>query len=141
MNFVIPSRDPATSPKTKSEYEIENSSSSLGQHCFVAGPLSRDRPRFFDQVDYQTTYASIGNRHFFTKSYVMVRPTKLMNNLLKVCKICTFLLIFPYQKSTKSFWFFKLIFYLQARSSTTLLTLKLCKQISNVKNPEIVNIW
>ena len=67
MNFVIPSRDPATSPKTKSENEIENSSFSLGQQCFVAGPLSRDRPRFFDQVVHQTTNESIGNKYFFTK--------------------------------------------------------------------------
>ena len=28
---------------------------------------SRDRPRFFDQVGHQTTNASIGNTHFFTK--------------------------------------------------------------------------
>ena len=28
---------------------------------------SRDRPRFFDQVGHQTTKASIGNKHFFTK--------------------------------------------------------------------------
>ena len=28
---------------------------------------NRDRPRFFDQVGHQTTNASIGNRHFFTK--------------------------------------------------------------------------
>ena len=27
----------------------------------------RDRPRFFDQVGHQTTNASIGNKHFFTK--------------------------------------------------------------------------
>ena len=27
----------------------------------------RDRPRFFDQVGHQTTNASIGNEHFFTK--------------------------------------------------------------------------
>ena len=27
----------------------------------------RDRPRFFDQVGNQTTNASIGNKHFFTK--------------------------------------------------------------------------
>ena len=25
----------------------------------------RDRPRFFDQVGHQTTYAYIGNKHFF----------------------------------------------------------------------------
>ena len=29
--------------------------------------LIRYRPRFFDQVGHQTTYASMGNRHFFTK--------------------------------------------------------------------------
>ena len=28
----------------------------------------RYRPRFFDQVGHQTTYASIGNRHFFMPS-------------------------------------------------------------------------
>ena len=27
-----------------------------------------DRPRLFDQVGHQTTYAYIGNKHFFTKS-------------------------------------------------------------------------
>ena len=29
----------------------------------------RDRPRFFDQVGLQTTNASIGNKHFFTKQW------------------------------------------------------------------------
>ena len=29
--------------------------------------LVRDRPRFFDQAGHQTTNASIGNKHFFTK--------------------------------------------------------------------------
>ena len=29
--------------------------------------VARDRPRFFDQVGHQTTNASIGNKHFFTK--------------------------------------------------------------------------
>ena len=28
----------------------------------------RDRPRFFDQVGHQTTFAYVGNKHFFTKS-------------------------------------------------------------------------
>jgi hypothetical protein len=31
------------------------------------GLVTRDRPRFFDQVGHQTTNASIGNKHFFTK--------------------------------------------------------------------------
>ena len=29
--------------------------------------LTRVRPRFFDQVEHQTTNASIGNKHFSTK--------------------------------------------------------------------------
>ena len=28
---------------------------------------TRDRPRFYDQDGYQTTNASNGNKHFFTK--------------------------------------------------------------------------
>ena len=36
------------------------------QACTAALP-ARDRPRFFDQVGHQTTNASIGNKHFFTK--------------------------------------------------------------------------
>ena len=31
------------------------------------GVSNRDRPRFFDQVGHQTTNASVGNKHFFTK--------------------------------------------------------------------------
>ena len=30
--------------------------------------ITRYGPRFFDQVGHQTTYASIGNKHFFTVS-------------------------------------------------------------------------
>ena len=33
----------------------------------TTGRCIRDRPRFFDQVGHQTTNASIGNKHFFTK--------------------------------------------------------------------------
>ena len=40
---------------------------------------------FFAQVGHQTMSAYIENKH------VMVRPTKIMNNLLKVCKICAFI--------------------------------------------------
>ena len=40
----------------------------LKSHWFAMGEMStRDRPRFFDQVGHQTTNASIGNKHFFTK--------------------------------------------------------------------------
>ena len=42
----------------------------------------------------------------FSLNHVIIRPTKIMNNLLKVCKICTFKVIFWHQKSTESFWFF-----------------------------------
>ena len=39
----------------------------------------------------------------FSLNHVIIRPTKIMNNLLKVCKICTFKVIFRHQKSTESF--------------------------------------
>jgi hypothetical protein len=42
----------------KSEYLV---------HCVVVSFSIRDHPRFFDQVGHQTTNASIGNKHFFTK--------------------------------------------------------------------------
>ena len=59
-------------------------------------------PRYFDQVGHQTTFVYVGNKHFFTKSC----PTKIMNNLLKDCKIRTFKVIFQHQKSAESFWSF-----------------------------------
>ena len=31
------------------------------------GAVIKDRPKFFDQVGHQTTYASFRNKHFFTK--------------------------------------------------------------------------
>ena len=34
----------------------------------LSGPELRVLLRFFDQVGHETTYASIGNKHFFTKS-------------------------------------------------------------------------
>ena len=34
---------------------------------FIHNMVSRERPRFFDHVGHQTTSASIGNKHFFTK--------------------------------------------------------------------------
>ena len=39
-----------------------NENSNYGRETCI-----RDRPRFFDQVGHQTTNASIGNKHFFTK--------------------------------------------------------------------------
>ena len=36
------------------------------EHCLM-GIKGRYRPRFFDQVGHQTTYASMGNQHFITK--------------------------------------------------------------------------
>ena len=39
------------------------------------------------------------------RHHVIIRPSK-MNNLLKVCKLCSFKVIFWHQKSTESFWFF-----------------------------------
>ena len=40
----------------------------LSKNVFTRELYSRDRLRFFDQVGHQTTYAYIGNKHFFTKS-------------------------------------------------------------------------
>ena len=42
----------------------------------------------------------------FLLNHVIVKPTKIMNNLLKDCKILTFNVIFQHQKSTESFWIF-----------------------------------
>ena len=42
----------------------------------------------------------------FSPNHVIVRPSKIMNNLLKFHKICTFKVIFRHQKSTESFWTF-----------------------------------
>ena len=53
----------------------------------------------------------------FSLNHVIVRPTKIMNNLLKVCKICTFKVIFQHQKSTESFWIFFCEEYLTRRST------------------------
>ena len=39
----------------------------------------------------------------FSINHVIVRPTKIMNNVLKDCKIRTFKVIFQHQKSTESF--------------------------------------
>ena len=39
----------------------------------------------------------------FSRNHVIVRPTKIMNNLLKDCKICTFKVIFQHKKSMASF--------------------------------------
>ena len=73
----------------------------LGQLSLVVQEFNtviRYRPRFFDQVGHQTTSASIGNKHF-SLNHVIIRPTKIMNNLLK---ICAFKVIFRHQKSTES---------------------------------------
>ena len=53
----------------------------------------------------------------FSLNHVIVRPTKIMNNPLKVFKICTFKVIFQHQKSTESFWFFFCEEYLTRRST------------------------
>ena len=39
----------------------------------------------------------------FSLNHVIVRPTKIMNNLLKDCKIRTFKVIFQHQKLTEAF--------------------------------------
>ena len=48
----------------------------VSQRLFFAYPdlKIRYRPRFFDEVGHQTTYASVASLH-----HVIVRPTKIMN--------------------------------------------------------------
>ena len=66
---------------------------------FFSRGRSRVRPRFFDQVGHETMYASSKNKHF-SLNHVIVRHPKIMNNLLKHLKICTFKVIFlsPFRK-------------------------------------------
>ena len=44
------------------------------------------------------------NISIFSLNRVTVRPNKIINNLMKVCKICTFKVIFQHQKSTRFFF-------------------------------------
>ena len=44
----------------------------------------RYRPRFFNQVGHQTTYASIGNKHFFTCIMSLSDLQKLWTELTKI---------------------------------------------------------
>ena len=50
----------------------------------------RVRPRFFDQVEHETMYASSGNKHFFTKCFhrqtyqSYEEPTKIGHNCRKI---------------------------------------------------------
>ena len=55
---------------------------------------------FFAQVGHQTMSAYIENKH------VMVRPTKIMNNLLKVCQILYFQSHFLALKINRTEFFF-----------------------------------
>ena len=65
--------------------------------------------RFFDQVGHQNTYASIG-KSIFSLNHVIVRPTKIMNNLIKDFKILPFKVIFHHKKSTEGEQLLQMIF-------------------------------
>ena len=47
---------------------------------------------FFVQVGHENTYALV-EKSFFLLNHVIIRPTKIMNNLHKVCQIRTFKVI------------------------------------------------
>ena len=66
--------------------------------------LPRYCPRFFDLVGYQTTNASIRNKHF-SPNNDLVRLTKIMNNLFKDLKILSFKVIFQCLKSIEFLYF------------------------------------
>ena len=66
--FKIPISEPR-SPKNKGPPSLFNVQQKH-HFYFETGVILQNRylPRFFDQFGHQTTYASIGNKHFFTKS-------------------------------------------------------------------------
>ena len=64
INNMIP-RSKASSPRNTN---ITNAEVKINLPCW---PLIRDRPRFFDKVGHQTTYAYIGNKHFLSFHYIM----------------------------------------------------------------------
>ena len=68
----------------------------------LIGQLTKDCPRFFDQVRHQTTNASIENKHFSLDND-LVRLTKIMNSLVRDCEIRTFKVIFQGLKLVESF--------------------------------------
>ena len=47
---------------------LQRSKSVLLSLMALGNRVFRVRPRFFDQVEHETMYASSGNKHFFTKS-------------------------------------------------------------------------
>ena len=56
--------------KVKGDHHLINvdvNDSHMEIHSWVSWFSTRDPPRFFDQVGHQTTNASIGNKHFFSK--------------------------------------------------------------------------
>ena len=44
---------------------------------------NRYRPRFFEQVEHQTKYASIGNRHFPLCRIIVICTCEIMNRDIK----------------------------------------------------------
>ena len=72
----------------------------------------RDHPKFFDQVGHQTTNASIGNKHFFTKWW----PRQAYQNYEQPCQrsqnsesqshfsVSKIGRIFPKKNSVKNIW-------------------------------------
>ena len=61
---------------------------------------NRVRPRFFDQVGHETMCAF---SRIFSLNHVIIRLTKIMNNLLKHLNMRTFIVIFLCQKLVESF--------------------------------------
>ena len=65
--------------------------------------LSRDRPRFFDQVGHHTTNASILEISISSLNNDLIRLNKIMNNLAKDLKIMSFKVIFQCIKIGQTF--------------------------------------
>ena len=98
-------------------FQYENTSGRISTHWAFAirrTPLSivdcsiRYRPRFFDQVGHQTTYAYIGNKHFFTKSchrqtYQNYEHTVPIDKILSVKNARSWISMVSYFKKLKRF--------------------------------------
>ena len=73
----------------KAPSDIKTASYNLSDAYFWDTLYTRDRPRFLDKVGHQTANASI-EKNIFLLNNDIVKLTKIMNKLVKDCKIRTF---------------------------------------------------
>ena len=71
----------------------------------------------------------------FSRNHVIVRPTKIMNNLLKVYNICTFKVIFAASKINRIFLIFLFLWILNFSNWSVSITPHLLYMVVNFKIP------